>query len=177
MAGVGFEPTQASSRRFYRPLPWPLGQPAVPLRSPSCGGEQQYPTLTATSQPPNCAAKRFETMGRFNAQSWGMGSKVAAESSFDIVSKVDRQGGRQRLESGCQGGPTALRLLLRTLTPASAGRDRPSRCSTPRSESRRYSTSSSPSRQTRRQPEGSGRERTKIIWKALQDHRHNEGRH
>jgi uncharacterized protein YajQ (UPF0234 family) len=37
------------------------------------------------------APNRFDTMGRVSAQLWEMEQQVAAESSFDIVSKVDRQ--------------------------------------------------------------------------------------
>ena len=61
----------------------------MPLRSPSCGGETQYPILTSLSQPLAGTADRFGTMGRSNIVEWS--SKVAAESSFDIVNKVDRQ--------------------------------------------------------------------------------------
>jgi cyclic-di-GMP-binding protein len=61
----------------------------MPLRSPSCGGETQYPILTSLGQPLAGTPDRFGTMGRSNIVEWS--SKVAAESSFDIVSKVDRQ--------------------------------------------------------------------------------------
>jgi uncharacterized protein YajQ (UPF0234 family) len=58
-------------------------------RCPSCGGEKQYPTLDMTSQP--CVKRAVDSAQWPGHTSRKWSTKVAGESSFDIVSKVDRQ--------------------------------------------------------------------------------------
>ena len=90
VAGVGFRTNVGFSRRFYRPLPLAARATCHAAQISILRRGETIPNLpTTTSQPTAGRVNRFGTMGRSSIVEWS--SNVAAESSFDIVSKVDRQ--------------------------------------------------------------------------------------